>query len=572
MIAAWMLYAIVVGVLLGASGLALEALLRMHSLPSRWIWMTSILLSVVWPLGHRSWDSRPPPVTPPPVAEAPTSAPPGRPADVLPLESVTVEVAPESVLRLLDRPILIGWALATAAFSLFFLGLFYRTHRLRNGWRKGRLEDQAVLFSDEWGPAVVGFFRPRVVLPRWCEDLDGGTLRLIVDHELEHVRAGDLQLLILVGTIPVLFPWHLPVWWQLARLRTAVEGDCDLRVLHRNPGQTRPYIDLLLAMGRRPGAPPSLAAMLSEPYETLKRRIRIMTMPMPKRPWITGGLLAGIAAVLGILACAAPGPTDAKGGGGEPVAGSESPPDGGMVGKEPPLPTFTPFSVRPEVRNREEVVAALERAFAELGGDPGIGGTADVWLFVDEESRVQDIRLNRSTGHRDLDGVAIGLSDVIELTSALNRDQERAVWVSLPIAFTAGDAREPRGYAVPEAGNRRSPVITESTHFAAPADTETGAVTGMIRHAATDRPVADAQVFVRGTGRGTLSNGEGRFRIDHIPVGQHEVVAHLIGHGNVSTAVSIAPGEASEADFRLRETVIALDPLVVRSYGAPRRP
>lgn len=33
----------------------------------------------------------------------------------------------------------------------------------------------SVLLSDGWGPAVVGFFRPEVVLPRWCEELDDGS-------------------------------------------------------------------------------------------------------------------------------------------------------------------------------------------------------------------------------------------------------------------------------------------------------------------------------------------------------------------------------------------------------------
>lgn len=350
----------------------------------------------------------------------------------------------------------------------------------------------------------------------------------------------------------------------MARLRAAVEGDCDLRVLRRHPGQTRSYIELLLEVGKRRSLPGPLAAMLSEPYETLERRIRIMTMPSPKRRWIRGGVLAGISAVLTVLACAAPGPTDAKGGSGDLSAASETTRDGGVVQEGRRVATFTPYSMRPEVRNRDEVATALGRRHAAFQEDQGIGGAADVWLYVDEKGRAVDIRMNRSTGHGALDDAAMGVAEIIELTPALNRDQKRAVWVSLPIVFATGDAGEDGRTEIPEVGSVGDPVITEPTHAAAPGGAETGTVTGFIRHAVSDQPLADVQVFVRGTGRGSLSNGEGRFRIDHVPAGERVVVAQLIGYAEISTGVSVAPGESSEADFRLQEAVVALDPLIVR--------
>lgn len=288
-----------------------------------------------------------------------------------------------------------------------------------------------------------------------------------------------------------------------------------------------------------------------------------MTMPSPKRRWIRGGVLAGISAVLTVLACAAPGPTDAKDRGGDPSAAGESIRDGGVVQEGRRVATFTPYSVRPEVRNRDEVAAALGRRYAAFQEDPGIGGTADVWLYVDEKGRAEDIRMNRSTGHGALDDAAMGVAEIIELTPALNRDQQRAVWVSLPIVFAAGDAGAAGLTGIPEVGSVGDPVIAEPAHAAPPGDAETGTVTGLIRHAVSDQSLTDVQVFVRGTGRGSLSNGEGRFRIDHVPAGEHVVVAHLIGYPEISTAVSVAPGESSEADFRLQEAVIALDPLIV---------
>jgi len=213
MITAWILYAIVVGALIGVGGLALEKVLRTHGLPSRWIWAGAILLSVGWPLGlgYWAWEGRPEEMVSVALPNLPAVTLPDPPATVLPWEPMTVEVSPESVLRLLDGPIMAAWALATGALLLFFTFLFFRTHYLRGQWRKGKAGGQAVLFSDEWGPAVVGFIRPQIVLPGWCKDMDDWALRFILDHELEHVRAGDLRLIILTGIFPIFFPWHFPI-------------------------------------------------------------------------------------------------------------------------------------------------------------------------------------------------------------------------------------------------------------------------------------------------------------------------------------------------------------------------
>ena len=92
-------------------------------------------------------------------------------------------------------------------------------------WTGENAQGRSVLLSEEWGPAVVGFLKPQIVLPRWCRDLDDDDLDLILDHEAEHLRAGDLRLLLVAGILPILAPWNLPIWWQLGRLRIAVEGD-----------------------------------------------------------------------------------------------------------------------------------------------------------------------------------------------------------------------------------------------------------------------------------------------------------------------------------------------------------
>lgn len=98
-------------------------------------------------------------------------------------------------------------------------------------------------------------------------------------------------------------------------------------------------------------------------------------------------------------------------------------------------PTFTPFTVAPEIQNRSEVIRAMEREYPPLLRDAGIGGTVRVYFFIDEGGRVQDFRIDQSSGHQALDQAALNVAEVYQFSPALNRDQRVPVWVSFPITF-----------------------------------------------------------------------------------------------------------------------------------------
>jgi len=98
-------------------------------------------------------------------------------------------------------------------------------------------------------------------------------------------------------------------------------------------------------------------------------------------------------------------------------------------------PTFTPFTVAPSILNRNAVVRAMEREYPPLLRDAGIGGTVLIYFFIDEEGRVQDRRVNESSGHQSLDDAALAVSEIYRFTPAMNRDKKVPVWVSFPITF-----------------------------------------------------------------------------------------------------------------------------------------
>jgi TonB family protein len=98
-------------------------------------------------------------------------------------------------------------------------------------------------------------------------------------------------------------------------------------------------------------------------------------------------------------------------------------------------PTFTPFTVRPEIKNRDELAQAMEREYPPLLKDAGIGGTVIVHFFIDEEGVVRNSVLARSCGQNTLDEAALKIAPIAQFTPALNRDQRVAVWIQLPIIF-----------------------------------------------------------------------------------------------------------------------------------------
>src|SRR5947199_2497489 len=97
----------------------------------------------------------------------------------------------------------------------------------------------------------------------------------MLSHEDEHVLAHDPWLRAAGAALLVLAPWNPALWWQVRRLRLAVEMDCDARVLAR-AGDTPEYAELLLRVGQRRARLPLGAPALGEPVSVLGRRIRLL--------------------------------------------------------------------------------------------------------------------------------------------------------------------------------------------------------------------------------------------------------------------------------------------------------
>jgi TonB-dependent SusC/RagA subfamily outer membrane receptor len=134
--------------------------------------------------------------------------------------------------------------------------------------------------------------------------------RLILNHEAAHVDAGDPILLGVACVLVALVPWNPALWIVLARLRLAIELDCDARVL-RAGVSPRSYGTLLVDVAERASRMRFAATALADDASHLHQRILAMQSRRFNHPILRGAsaALLGLAALL--VACEAKMPTAA---------------------------------------------------------------------------------------------------------------------------------------------------------------------------------------------------------------------------------------------------------------------
>jgi beta-lactamase regulating signal transducer with metallopeptidase domain/protocatechuate 3,4-dioxygenase beta subunit len=156
-------------------------------------------------------------------------------------------------------------------------------------------------------PVTWGVLRPVVLLPDQAEDWDGPARRLVLMHELAHVRRGDVGFH-LIGRLAAAAYWFHPLaWYALRRMRAECECACDDHVVRHGVRRTdyaRRLVDL--ARSLRPAGPSTAVPMTRR--DTLEERIMSILddgrdhRPLGRRParaLFVGALalLAGLAAV-----------------------------------------------------------------------------------------------------------------------------------------------------------------------------------------------------------------------------------------------------------------------------------
>ncbi|HLL84757.1 MAG TPA: M56 family metallopeptidase, partial [Longimicrobium sp.] len=266
MIVSWMLYSLLVSALVAAAAWVLEEVCRLLGRPVRWVWIgamgATLALVALAPLRTSAATSlafdasvvrRSAPLAAEDGGTGVLAALTDAATAVRDLAGDTLREAATLGARIPGEALAGAWLALTAALLAVATGTLLRAGRERRRWPLREVAGTPVRVAPRVGPAVLGLRQPEVVVPRWLLEATPEEQRLVVLHEREHIRARD-PLLLAAGCLgAALVPWNPAAWWMLRRLRTAVELDCDARVL-RHGVRPAAYGTLLIDMaGRGPG-------------------------------------------------------------------------------------------------------------------------------------------------------------------------------------------------------------------------------------------------------------------------------------------------------------------------------
>jgi len=425
MILTWMLYCTLVAALLGLGAAALERALGALGGATRGAWAAAILLSAAFPFAlPRLLELRAPPAVP---AAAGVAGGPG----ALRMDAPALRSGP-TALETADMLLLPAWGLASAGLVLAGCALLLVLRARRRGWRPATVAGVPVLVSAATGPAVVGFVRGSIVLPEWALGWDEERRRMIVEHEREHLRARDPLLLLLALVCAAALPWNAALWWQLRRLRLAMEVDCDARVLRRRP-DVRAYGLLLLEVGRlaSSGRVPVLA--LTEPPSFLERRIRTMTSRTPERSFRRAALPAAVCAGALFLAAALPAPRS-----GVPGRDVTFGLDRQTTADTVPLPAGVidvgDATDKPRLANGAQVQRLMASTYPPELRAAKVTGTAHVAMVVTVTGAVVEARAVEAT-HPAFGDAAVTVMSQARFEPAKLAGRPVAVRLRVPVAF-----------------------------------------------------------------------------------------------------------------------------------------
>jgi Zn-dependent protease with chaperone function len=151
-------------------------------------------------------------------------------------------------------------------------------------------------------PSVIGFFRPRILIPAWLlERLTERELEQVVLHEAEHLRRRDDWINLAQKLALAVFPLNPALWWIERRMCREREMACDEAVV-RATEKPRDYAACLASLAerglerrlQRRGEALSLGAWHRRP-ELVERVHRILK----RGPGLSRAAARGLLAVVG---------------------------------------------------------------------------------------------------------------------------------------------------------------------------------------------------------------------------------------------------------------------------------
>lgn len=153
--------------------------------------------------------------------------------------------------------------------------------------------------------ATWGLRTPQIILPDAADDWSDERIRIVLCHELSHVRRGDWLLQLLGGLLRAVYWFNPLVWLACQWLRYESERACDDDVLNlgmAGPDYATELLNIVRTMTRPAWSP---APGMARP-SSLQRRVRAMlnttidrTVPSAGSRFAMGAAVLGMALVIG---------------------------------------------------------------------------------------------------------------------------------------------------------------------------------------------------------------------------------------------------------------------------------
>ncbi|HEX3670620.1 MAG TPA: M56 family metallopeptidase [Candidatus Cybelea sp.] len=206
----------------------------------------------------------------------------------------------------------VAWAIAAVwvagtAFALARLAVSYaRIARLRRTAAfVSKLAGIPVFTANDLSiPIAAGILAPAILIPRELfETLSGADLECTIEHELAHVRRGDVATNLVERLLEAAFFWNPWMHFVGRRLAAEREAACDDWAVHRL-GEPSAYASCLAQLGRRlqsSSSPLLTPSALGSQHSLVSRIERLMADRAPNESKLNYIAVGGISMLVAIL-------------------------------------------------------------------------------------------------------------------------------------------------------------------------------------------------------------------------------------------------------------------------------
>lgn len=308
MMIALLSYSILVGAICTLSATLFDFGLRSRRFATRYVWVSAALfclgLTLVAVVGPRTPSHAP--------AISTTHLGSQEIQVVAPTRSLVVWKGPAfqtliATGRSADKSLRLVWAAASVIWGIIVFRNLLRMRAQLAEYECRTIDGVRAYVSARTGPTVFGVLSYKIILPEWTLRLPSSDRQLILRHEREHQSKSDPALLLTMAAVLFVLPLNPFIWVMFRRLHSAVELDCDQRVLAWSPSAMR-YGSLMIRVAERAMNEGRLQTAFVSRRSLLETRLRHITSPASRPPAWRSFVLIGAALILTASACGSPVP------------------------------------------------------------------------------------------------------------------------------------------------------------------------------------------------------------------------------------------------------------------------